>query len=248
MVRLEQGRTRRVSQAVLESLADALELAPDERAYLFAIADVAQPKASRPAPAQRVLPQIQQLLDSMHDVPALVVDRRQDVLAWNAPAAALLTDFAALPPEHRNLIRLTFLDTAYRKLYGEAWEGIARECVAALWMEAGRHPEDPALAALVGELSVKDSDFRAWWASHRVRGAKPRTKTYQHPLVGPMALHIQQLTIEGQSGQSLVTYTAQPGTPSAEALRFLLQWSADSAPQGTPGRGPLRDVESHEPS
>ncbi|MFG2305131.1 helix-turn-helix domain-containing protein [Actinacidiphila glaucinigra] len=231
VVRLEQGRTRRVSQAVLESLADALGLAPDERAYLFAIADVTQPKASRPAPAQRVLPQIQQLLDGMRDVPAMVLGRRQDVLAWNAPAAALLTDFAALPPEHRNVIRLTFLDPAYRALYGEEWAGIARECVASLRMEAGRYAEDPALAALVGELSVKDADFRSWWGSHRVRGARPRSKTYQHPLVGPLTLDVQQLTVEGQTGQSLITYTARPGTPSAEALRFLLQWSASGAPQ-----------------
>ncbi|MFG3661509.1 helix-turn-helix transcriptional regulator [Streptomyces sp. NPDC047706] len=247
VVRLEQGRTRRVSRAVLESLADALELAPDERAYLFSIADVAQPKASRAASA-RVLPQVQQLLDSMHDVPALVVDRRQDILAWNAPATALLTDFDALPPERRNLIRLTFLDPAYRALYGREWAGIARECVAVLRMEAGHYPEDPALAALVGELSVKDDDFRAWWGSHRVRGAKPRSKTYQHPVVGPMTLDVQQLAIEGQRGQSVITYTARPGTPSAEALRFLLQWSADGSPKSSPEPGPSRDMASRDRS
>ncbi len=246
VVRLEQGRTRRVSRAVLESLADALELAPDERAYLFSVADVAQPRASRAASAQRVLRQVQQLLDSMHDVPALVVDRRQDVLAWNAPAAALLTDFDALPPERRNLIRLTFLDPAYRALYGQAWAGIARECVASLRMEAGHYPEDPALAALVGELSVKDSDFRTWWGSHRVRGAKPRSKTYHHPVAGPMTLDVQQLTIEGQSGQSLITYTARPGTPSAEALHFLMQWSADGSRRNTTQLGAARDTESRD--
>ena len=50
VVRLEQGRTRRVSRPVLDALADALELAPDERAYLFTVADVTQaaPLGSRP--------------------------------------------------------------------------------------------------------------------------------------------------------------------------------------------------------
>src|SRR5258708_23069815 len=37
VVRLEQGRTTRVSRTVLDALADALQLAPDERAYLFTV-------------------------------------------------------------------------------------------------------------------------------------------------------------------------------------------------------------------
>lgn len=240
VVRLEQGRTRRVSQEVLEALADALDLSADERAYLFTIADVTIPAGSRPAPEQRVLPHVRQLLDSMHDVPALVMGRRQDVLAWNAAAAALVIDFGALPPAHRNLVRLTFLDPRYRALYGDDWAHLARECVAALRMEAGQYPGDPALAALVGELSLKDDDFRTWWGSHRVRGPKPRTKTYQHPLVGAITLDIQRLAVEGQSGQTLITYTARPGSESEEALRFLLQWSADR--RGNPA---ARGTEEH---
>ena len=226
VVRLEQGRTRRVSRAVLESLADALELTVDERAYLFAIADVAPPGSARPAREQQVPPQVRQLLSCLHDVPALVLGRRQDVLAWNAPAAALLVDFSTLPVDRRNLVLLTFLDPAYQALFGDHWEPMARECVAVLRMEAGRRPYDPSLAALVGELSVKAPGFRHWWGSHHVRGARLRRKTYQHPLTGPLTLDAQQFTIEGQNDQSLVTYTATPGTESEEALRFLVQWSS----------------------
>jgi transcriptional regulator with XRE-family HTH domain len=233
VVRLEQGRTRRVSRGVLESLADALELAADERGYLFAIADVAPPASARPAREQRVPPQVRQLLDCLHDVPALVLGRRQDVLAWNAPAAALLVDFATLPADRRNLVLLTFLDPAYQALFGDHWEPMARECVAVLRMEAGRRPDDPSLAALVGELSVKAPHFRHWWGSHHVRGARLRRKTYQHPLAGPLTLDAQQFAIEGQSDQSLVTYTATPGSQSEEALRFLVQWSAGRGSQPT---------------
>ncbi|WP_326813024.1 helix-turn-helix transcriptional regulator [Streptomyces scopuliridis] len=170
VVRLEQGRTRRVSRPVLDALADALELAPDERAYLFAVAEVAQPAPARQPAGQQVDQQLRQLLDGMHDIPAMVLNRRQDVLAWNPAVAALLTDFGALPPGKRNLIRLTFLDDDFRALYAD-WPRAARECVAVLRMEAGRHPDDQVLAALVGELSVRDPDFRTWWGSHLVRGA-----------------------------------------------------------------------------
>jgi hypothetical protein len=178
----------------------------------------------------------------MHDIPALVLNRRQDVLAWNSAAAALLADFGALPPAERNLIRLTFLDDAYRSLYAD-WPRAARECVAVLRMEAGRRPDDPALTALVGELSVRDPDFRTWWGSHQVRGPRQLTKTYHHPVVGPLTLDVQQLTVDTQPDQHLVAYTVPPDSPSREALRFLLQWSRhttdpqDDHDHATDGRG-----------
>ena len=227
VVRLEQGRTRRVSRPVLDALADALQLAPDERAYLFTVADLTQATPARQSARQKVDPQLQQLLDGMHDIPAMVLNRRMDVLAWNRGAAALLTDFGALPGHERNLIRLTFLDDAYRSLYAD-WPRAARECVAVLRMEAGRTPNDRALSALVGELTVRDEDFRTWWASHQVRGPRQLTKTYHHPVIGTVTLDVQQFSVDTQPDQQLVAYTAPADSPSQEALRFLLQWSSAS--------------------
>lgn len=224
VVRLEQGRTNRVSRPVLDALADALRLAPDERDYLFTVADVA-PAPARPGGRPQVAPRLRQLLDTMPDVPAMVLHRGMDVLAWNRGSAALLTDFDALPPNERNLIRLTFLDDSFRARYAD-WPRAARECVAVLRMEAGRAPHDPALSALVGELSVRDPDFRRWWASHQVRGPRRLVKTYQHPVAGTLVLDVQQFTVDTHPDQLLVAYTAEPGSPSADALRFLLQWSA----------------------
>ncbi|MFF4756497.1 helix-turn-helix transcriptional regulator [Streptomyces sp. NPDC002514] len=229
IVRLEQGRTRRVSRPVLDALADALQLAPDERAYLLTVADVAPTAPARRPGRPEVAPRLRQLLDTMPDIPAMVLSRRMDVLAWNPAAAALLTDFAALPPAERNLIRLTFLDADFRALYDD-WPRAARECVAVLRMEAGRTPNDPALTALVGELSVQDPDFRTWWASHQVRGPRQLTKTYRHPVVGPVTLDVQQFSVETHPDQQLVAYTTEPGSPSHDSLRFLLQWS--TAPDG----------------
>ncbi|MFJ1602121.1 hypothetical protein ACIOHS_01885 [Streptomyces sp. NPDC088253] len=123
------------------------------------------------------------------------------------------------------MIRLTFLDDAYRALYAD-WPQAARECVAVLRMEAGRHPKDQALATLIGELSLRDPDFRTWWADHRVRGPRQLTKTYLHPVAGSITLDVQQFTVDTQPDQQLVAYTAPPDSPSQEALRFLLQWAA----------------------
>jgi len=223
LVRLEQGRTNRVSRPVLDALADALQLAPDERGYLFTVADVS-PAAPRTQSRPEVAPRLRHLLDTMRDVPAMVLHRRMDVLAWNRGSAALLTDFAELPVAERNLIRLTFVDESFRTLYAD-WPRAARECVAVLRMEAGRTPDDAALGALVGELSVRDPDFRRWWADHQVRGPRALSKVYRHPVAGTLELDVQQFTVDTHPEQLLVAYTAEPGSAGEEALRFLLQWS-----------------------
>ena len=223
IVRLEQGRSRRVSRPVLDALADALQLAPDERTYLFTVADVAPTSARRPTQPE-VAPQLRQLLDRMYDVPAMILHRGMAVLAWNRGATALLTDFGALPAAHRNLIRLTFLDERVRALYDDLPRA-ARDCVAVLRMEAGRTPNDPAINSLVGELSVQDPDFRTWWATHQVRGPRQLVKTYNHPTAGKLTLDVQQFTVDTHPEQLLVAYTAEPGTPSYDGLQFLLQWS-----------------------
>ncbi|SEG26213.1 Helix-turn-helix domain-containing protein [Actinacidiphila yanglinensis] len=235
VVRLEQGRTRRVSRPVLDALADALRLAADERAYLYTLADVSPAAPARGPGRSEVATRLRRLLSTMPDVPAMVLHRGMDVLAWNRAAAALLTDFGALPPAERNLIRLTFLDESFRALYAD-WPRAARECVAVLRMEAGRTPHDPALAALVGELSLRDQDFRTWWAGHQVRGPRQLTKTYRHPVVGTLTLDVQQFSVDTHPDQLLVAYTAEPDSPSAEALRFLLQWS-DARGTGRDGEG-----------
>ena len=228
VVRLEQGRTQRVSRGVLDSLADALQLAPDERDYLFALAEAAPSPPTRRPGSPKVAPHLRQLLDSMPGVPAVVLHRGLDVLAWNHAAAALLTDFGALAPRERNLIRLTFLDDGFRALYDD-WPRAARECVAVLRMEAGRDPQDPALAALIGELSMRDPDFRTWWAGYQVRGPRGLRKTYRHPVAGTLTLDVQQFTVDTHPDQWLIAYTAEPDTPSSERLEFLLRWASRPA-------------------
>ncbi len=141
----------------------------------------------------------------------MVVYRRMEVLAWNRGAAALLTDFGALPASERNVVRLMFLDDAYRSLQAD-WPRAARDAVAVLRMQAGRHPNDPDLIALVGELSIRDQDFRTWWTSHPVHGFDRVTRTYNHPSVGTLTLDVHQLAIDPDL--LLVAYTAPRDSPS----------------------------------
>ena len=221
-VRLEQGRGGvHPSDSVLDALARALRLDDAEHAHLRRIARAplaaAPPRRRR---AQRVRPEVRQLLERMPDVPAFVLGRRMDVLAWNPLAARLHVDFGGLEPRMRNMPRLVFLDEASRHLYPE-WEQVARETVAYLRFEASADPDDAELHALVGELSTVSAEFRRWWARHDVREKSHGRKRYRHPLVGELELHYETLALPGDDRQTLVTYTAAPGAPSETALRML---------------------------
>ena len=235
LTRLEQGRVQ-ASASVLSTLCRALRLDDDQQTYLYQLAG----KAPRPRrrPAQKARPAMRRLLDQLTQTPAIVLGRRLDILAWNASATALYTDFARIPARHRNYVRLLFTDPVFRGLHAE-WRRDARIVVASLRMEAANDPDDPELAILVGELSVQDADFRSWWASHQVTGAGYGTKHYRHPLVGDLTLDCDTWDSPDHSGQHLMVLSAEPGTPSGERLRILSSWNAEplgpSAPRGPAG-------------
>lgn len=220
--RLEQGRVR-ASASVLATLSRALRLDEGEETYLYEVAGKKAP--SRRRVAQRARPAMRRLLDQLSETPAIVLGPRLDVLAWNRAAAALFTDFAALPPARRNYVSLLFTDPAVRGLHRE-WRHDARDAVAALRMRAAADPDDPELARLVGELAVRDPDFRTWWAERRVNGGSFGTKHYHHPVVGDLTLDCDVWASPDGSGQQLMVVTAEPGTPSHDALRILASWTA----------------------
>jgi transcriptional regulator with XRE-family HTH domain len=226
-VRLERGRTAAVSEAVLDAVARALRLDEVERAHLFTLARPARTRPGRATP-QHIRPGLRLLLDSITEVPALVLGRRLDVLASNALARALYVDFEALPSRSRNMARLIFLDETVRCLYVD-WAAAARGVVASLHLDAGRHPHDPALAALVGELSVQDADFRRWWAEHDVYRRTHGRKRYRHGLVGELDLGYEAFTPADDPAQTLGISTAEPGSVSEDRLRLLAGWAL-SAP------------------
>jgi transcriptional regulator with XRE-family HTH domain len=223
LTRLEQGRVR-ASASVLVTLSRALRLDDDQQAYVYELAG--KTPLPRRRPAQQARPAMRRLLGQLTETPAVVLGRRLDILAWNAGATALFTDFARLPARRRNYVRLLFTDPVMRALHAD-WEHDARTVVASLRMEAAEDPDDPELAVLVGELSVQDADFRTWWATHQVAGGGYGTKHYRHPLVGDLTLDCDTWGSPDGSGQRLMVLTAEPGTPSHERLRILTSWNAE---------------------
>jgi transcriptional regulator with XRE-family HTH domain len=223
LTRLEQGRVQ-ASAPVLMTLARALCLDDDQQTYLYQLVGKTPLRRGR-RPVQKPRPAMRRLLDQLTETPAIVLGRRMDILAWNAGAVALYTDFARIPADRRNYVRLIFTDPAFRALHAE-WEHDASTVVATLRMEAANDPDDPELALLVGELAVQDPDFRTWWATHQVAGTSYGTKHYRHPIVGDLTLDCDTWNGPDGSGQRLMVLTAEPGTPSHERLRILASWVA----------------------
>ncbi|MFE9724816.1 helix-turn-helix transcriptional regulator [Streptomyces sp. NPDC005794] len=230
--RLEQGNGQNVSGEVLGAIASALRLTDAEQAHLTHLAKPKQHRKKASGRQQRVRVPLCQLLDTMEGVPAYVVGRRSEILAWNRMAAAVFGDWSQVAPQERNWARLVFLQSEYRELFVD-WDQKASDIVSYLRMDAGCHPDDPRLSALVGELSVKSEEFRKLWARHDVKEKSHGVKRLHHPLVGELALSFETFALPDDAEQSVVAYHAEPGSASAEALRLLASWGTDATRAGS---------------
>ncbi|MBT8159500.1 MULTISPECIES: helix-turn-helix transcriptional regulator [Arthrobacter] len=245
--RLERGSIRGVSDSVLEAVASALQLDEAERAHLMDLARTANALSHRTPrrPAQqRVRPGVLRVLDGMTGVVAMVQNGRSDVLAANLLGRALygpVFNFASasgqsLPGRLPNQARYLFLDPGAGDFYPD-WPAIAATTVAMLRLEAGRNPHDRVLNELVGELTTRSGLFAELWSGHDVRIHTTGTKRFHHPVAGNLSLQFETLHLPGDEGQTLFTFTAEPGSPSANALAFLATWAA-SPPETSTAGGP----------
>ncbi|MEV6969754.1 helix-turn-helix transcriptional regulator [Hamadaea sp. NPDC051192] len=239
--RLERGNLTGVSHSVLEALTRALQLDEAERLHLFDLAETANaPTAGHPArkPQNRtsVRQGVQRILDTIQ-APAYVRNGRMDILATNRLGRALFAD-AFGSGTGFNLARYLFLDRRAQDFYPQ-WPTIAADCAAALRTYAGRNPYDRNLTDLVGELSTRSEPFRTWWATHNVKLHHTATKTMHHPVAGDLELTGEALQLPGDPDLTIITYTCEPASPTAQALAFLASWSdteTTAGDQGRPGR------------
>ena len=219
--RLEQGRSKSASPAVLDAIAEALQLDDAERNHLHTIVrtTATHRRSTRP---QHLHPSTTALLDTLETSgkPAFVLGRRLDMLGHNRLAALLISDFAAMPTAERNQARFVFLEPHARELYAD-WDEVAADTAAMLRMDAGRYPDDPLLGQLVGDLSIHSPEFRRLWARNRVIQRATGTKRYHHPLVGELTVSYQAFTPGDDPDQTLIIYDTEPDSSSAHALQLL---------------------------
>ncbi|MGW0732118.1 helix-turn-helix domain-containing protein [Streptomyces sp. NPDC002851] len=225
--RLEQGYGETMSAEVLDAVARALRLTEEEREHLVRLAQPERQSATQAVlPPRRLRPSVQHLLDGL-GVPAYVVGRRLDILGWNRLAAAVFGDWALLPPEECNLARLIFLSPEMRDRFADP-DRLALRVAGVLRMNAGKSPGDSYLSSLIQELSQTSEEFRRLWARHEVScGTTGESVRLRHPLVGEFDLIHEPMALPGGAPMRLVTYHAEPGSRSEEALRMLASWEME---------------------
>ncbi len=178
---------------------------------------------------QRVRPGLNQLLDNLNGVPALVLGRRSDVLAANRLARALFADFERMQPPDQNYARWMFLDAGARALFVD-WEQQARAAVESLRLDLGADPADRSTTALIADLRTRSTQFDHWWNEHRVYQRTHGAKRLRHPLVGDLTVDYETLTLPGDNGTTIFAYSTEPNSPSQRALTLLASWTLTTDP------------------
>jgi hypothetical protein len=223
VVRLEQARGPHPSESVLGALARALRLSAPETAHLFDLAGVERPGAGHVVDAVR--PSVLRLLDRMADLPAMLVDARSTLLAWNPLVEALYGDLSAIPRDRRNMLWMRFGPAGGegRSLVVDedgTRERLDRLSVAQARAALGRYPRDTILRGIVDELLRTSPRFAELWALRPVEDRRVDRKSFDVPGVGRITLDCDSLDVPGDD-QRLVVYSAAPGTRDAELLDLL---------------------------
>jgi transcriptional regulator with XRE-family HTH domain len=216
---LEQGRGGAPSAEVLNRIAAALMLTDIEREHLFLLG-LGRPPEVRYKAVEGVTPRLQRLLDALEVSPALIKTATWDVVAWNRAAAAVLTDYGALPQGQRNILRLIFGNPRVRAAQAD-WESVARFVVGAFRVDAARAGAVSEVGALVDELCRMSPEFAALWRDNDVHAYGGGAKRLHHPELGPITVEYSAFAVDGRPDLGLIVYN--PVTRAdADLIRSLV--------------------------
>jgi transcriptional regulator with XRE-family HTH domain len=217
---LEQKRPIGVSSGVLDSLARVLRLDPAERMQLFQLA-LRQPVLESPSKRETVSPLIRRLLDQTDPVPAFVIGRRWDVLAWNRAALAFFFDFEQVPSNERNTLWLIFTSSTLRSLLVD-WRSRGQDTVARFRADYGRHAGDAHFVQLVERLKSVSPEFAEWWPRHDILPMTEGRKDYDHPLAGRMIVEHTTFSVSDNPEFRLVVFLAPAASNSIAKMKKIV--------------------------
>ena len=212
---LEQGRGGAPSADVLERIAKGLMLTEPEREHLFMLG-LGRPPEVRYRPVDGVTPRLQRVLDALEVSPAIVKTATWDVVAWNRAAAALLTDYAKLPRNQRNILRLMFGNARVRAVQAD-WQSVARFVVGAFRADVARAGAGEEVTRLVDELSRTSAEFDTLWRDNEVVAHGEGIKRIRHPKAGLLELEFSAFAVDGRPDLGMIVYN--PASP-ADANRI----------------------------
>lgn len=221
---LEQGRAMRVSDEVLERICNTFRLSDDEREYLFSLVQHRPPRLKH-EPLVEAPEELQRLLGAVA-VPALLMNLRWDVLAWNDLNTEIFRDYAVLPPGDRNLVDLLFTRPSYYK-DPEDFENMARRILAKLRVDYSKAADDPKFEAMIRRLDNSSPVFRRIWRTPEINVRSYGRHRFIHARHGELSFEHTTFVPDGHPTLRVVLCT-----PCDERTRAVLR---DFSTNGTVG-------------
>ena len=225
---LEQKRPIGVSAGVLDNLARVLLLDPAERMQLFQLA-LRQPVLNSTSKPETVSPLIRRIIDQMDPIPALVIGRRWDILAWNRGARAFFLDFEQVPANERNMLWLLFTNPALRSLVVD-WRERAQDTLARFRADYGRHAGDGHFVQLVERLKSVSPEFAQWWPRFDIQPMSEGRREYDHPLGGRMTVEHATFLVGDNPELGLLVMNAAAASNSIAKMEKIVAAFRTSAP------------------
>lgn len=215
-IRLERGKERNPSPAVVDSLARVLRLEDDEHRHLRELASQLSPDRRIHGDGVEVPVGVMRMLDALRPLPAFVATRTGDYVAWN-PSGRRLLGVAGWPEGERNALRVAFGHPPMRALFAD-WEAQVRGLVYGLRRLASMEPDDAEVAALVAQMREASPDFRRLWEEYVVDTYVTGAQALHHPEVGDLEVEFQVVQVEGEGGLTMMVYHAEPGSREYDAF------------------------------
>jgi transcriptional regulator with XRE-family HTH domain len=209
---IEQGREVNVSADALDRLAQVMKLSRSERDYLFDIAGRRDPKAAH-TEEDSVPEALVAMLTDIH-IPAYIMGRYWDVLAWNIAASELFVGWLDSKSRSKavplpNLLRFVFQMPEARH-FVENWEVRARRLVAEFRADSRSRLDEPGVQQLVTELEQSSPEFTRFWQQHDVLERQGGQRTFNHPKLG--LIDFQQVTLRPVEQEQLKLVLLKPSS------------------------------------
>lgn len=199
---LEQGRDMRVSDDVLERLSETFRLTADERTYLFSLVQQRVPRLNSETESEAP-PDVVRMIKHVN-MPAVVMNLRWDILAWNSLNSAIYRDYSTLPPGQRNLLEILFIKPV-RHMSARQLDVTARRICARLRYDITRSPSDPKLDALVRRLSAESPLFKQIWDAPAFTVRAYGLHKFTHARFGPLSFEHNSFVPDGHPNVRVVT-------------------------------------------
>ncbi len=217
---LEQGRDVRASDRVLENLSRTLRLSPEERDYLFLLAQH-RSAPIRSAAEEQVPETVRRTLDALN-VPAQIITPRWDLVYWNTMITRCFGDYGLLPPEQRNLVRILLTSPIYQQDKDE-YETRVRRIAAKLRIDYSQTGSDPAFDTLIEEMCAYSPLFREMWHSPEVRGRAEGINRLTHPVLGGITFEHTSYVVEGMPSLRVVIFAPQDAESARKVAELARQ-------------------------